>query len=141
MRHGTELGAQRGLKLGRSSFIQTDAPINVGNSGGPLVNLDGEVIGINTLKANDADGISFAIPIDIASQVIKQLLLNRRVIRPYVGMSLVDFVPQSGLKSGNKSWKSNKGSKIGDIMSSEGLKVAVSAVIPGSPAAVAGIQV
>ena len=71
----------------RNEFIQTDAAINEGNSGGPLVNLDGEVIGINSMKIKNSSGISFAIPIDIAYQVIKQLKVNKKVIRPYLGKS------------------------------------------------------
>ncbi|RQM30631.1 hypothetical protein B5M09_013008 [Aphanomyces astaci] len=76
----------------RTEFLQTDAAINVGNSGGPLVNLDGQVIGINTMKvAGGISGISFAIPIDGGMQVINQLRQHRTVTRPYVGMQMVEF--------------------------------------------------
>jgi len=80
-RHGSEIGMEKN----RTDFIQTDAAINVGNSGGPLVNLDGEVIGINSMKAQGVDGISFAIPIDTASIIVNQLMKNKRVVRPYIG--------------------------------------------------------
>ncbi|ETV69696.1 hypothetical protein, variant [Aphanomyces astaci] len=89
--------ARRGSELGfapshRTEFLQTDAAINVGNSGGPLVNLDGQVIGINTMKvAGGISGISFAIPIDGGMQVINQLRQHRTVTRPYVGMQMVEF--------------------------------------------------
>ena len=71
----------------KSEYIQTDAAINQGNSGGPLCNLDGEVIGINNMKAS-VEGIGFAIPIDKAMVVIEQLKLSGVVVRPYVGMSM-----------------------------------------------------
>ena len=96
-RHGSELG----LANYRSEYIQTDAAVNNGNSGGPLINLDGEVIGINTMKVKGSDGISFAIPIDTAAQVIRQLRQNRRVIRPYVGLKLANFI--SGRKEKKRS--------------------------------------
>lgn len=99
-RHASELG----LANSRSEYLQTDAAINVGNSGGPLVNLDGEVIGINTMKVKGTDGISFAIPIDVASQIINQLKANKKVIRPYVGMKLANFLPDShGGNGGSRS--------------------------------------
>jgi S1-C subfamily serine protease len=67
-------------------LIQTDAAINPGNSGGPLLNRCGEVIGINTSVFMDAQNIGFAVPINIAKQVIPQLMQQGRVIRPWVGI-------------------------------------------------------
>jgi len=81
--------SELGLPQLRTEYIQTDAAINKGNSGGPLVDLEGRVIGINTMKVAGA-GISFAIPIDTAWHVIRQLRDNRRVVRPYLGFSMVN---------------------------------------------------
>ena len=67
-------------------LIQTDAAINPGNSGGPLLNRCGQVIGINTSVFMDAQNIGFAVPINIAKQVIPQLMQQGRVIRPWVGV-------------------------------------------------------
>ncbi|KAF0205850.1 MAG: serine protease, partial [bacterium] len=67
-------------------YIQTDAAINVGNSGGPLLNLAGELIGINTVIRADANGISFAIPINQIKQIIAQLKTYRRVVRGFLGV-------------------------------------------------------
>jgi S1-C subfamily serine protease len=69
-------------------LIQTDAPINPGNSGGPLFNRCGEAIGINTLTVSDAQNIGFAIPVNIAKQVVPQLVAYGRIIRPWFGMSV-----------------------------------------------------
>ena len=69
----------------RVSYIQTDCAIHPGSSGGPLVNLAGNVIGINTTKA-EGDGIGFAIRIDKAMNMIRQLIQNRRITRPYLGL-------------------------------------------------------
>jgi serine protease Do len=71
-----------------STWIQTDAAINPGNSGGPLVNLRGEVIGVNTRKLGGADNVGFAVPIDIAKEVINQIIDHGRVIRSWLGISL-----------------------------------------------------
>jgi S1-C subfamily serine protease len=68
-------------------LIQTDAPINSGNSGGPLLNRCGEVIGINTSVLAEAQNISFAVPINVAKQIIPELLDHGRVIRPWFGIS------------------------------------------------------
>ena len=67
-------------------LIQTDASINPGNSGGPLVNIRGEVIGINTVKVSSAEGIGFAIPIDVAKPVIQHFVDEGSFITPYLGV-------------------------------------------------------
>lgn len=84
--------------LGRSlsdinsvDFIQTDAAINPGNSGGPLLNIRGEVIGLNTAIRGDGQNIGFAIPIDIAKEVVDQLVKGGTIKRPYVGIYMQDL--------------------------------------------------
>ena len=69
-------------------LLQTDAAINPGNSGGPLVNLRGEVVGINSVKLLDAEGLGFSIPSDLVKSVIESLMENGRVIRPMLGVSI-----------------------------------------------------
>jgi len=72
-------------------LIQTDAAINPGNSGGPLLNSNGEVIGINTLiRSGPGAGLSFAIPINRAKEIAYQLINNGKVIHPMIGVSLID---------------------------------------------------
>ena len=84
----------RSLDMGERRFrlIQTDAAINPGNSGGALVNADGQVIGINSAKiaASGVEGIGFAIPINEAKPILKELAEKGRVVRPYLGVSLLD---------------------------------------------------
>jgi S1-C subfamily serine protease len=67
-------------------LIQTDAAINQGNSGGPLVNLNGQVVGVNTLGATEANAIGFAVSIDAAKPIVEQLRQNGRVSRGYLGI-------------------------------------------------------
>jgi len=76
-----------------SNFLQTDAPINPGNSGGPLVNLRGEVIGINTAIQANAQGIGFAVPSNLVSQVLPQLRATGTVQRGYLGLSVEPLQP------------------------------------------------
>lgn len=74
----------------RLDLIQTDAAINPGNSGGPLINADGEVIGINTLvRSGPGAGLGFAIPVNLARRVAVQLADGGQVVHPYLGLQLV----------------------------------------------------
>ncbi|MFH1266582.1 MAG: trypsin-like peptidase domain-containing protein [Planctomycetota bacterium] len=100
---------RRGLQLGKSgvrlqSFLQTDAAINPGNSGGPLVNLRGEVIGINTAIASNSggsEGIGFSIPINMFAFVARQLVENGKVRRAFLGVNLdVNFGPAEATRLG-----------------------------------------
>lgn len=75
-------------------LIQTDASINPGNSGGPLVNIRGEVIGINSVVVRPAQGIGFAIPINLVKRVADDLIKHGRVVFPWVGMGLQDITRQ-----------------------------------------------
>jgi len=105
-------------------FIQTDASINPGNSGGPLINMRGEVVGINTaIIAGGGGGIGFAIPINMAKNVIPQLEKGGEVTRGWIGIGIQDLDDQL---------KSYYGVKSG---------VLVTQVFPGDPADKAGIQV
>jgi S1-C subfamily serine protease len=83
--------AQVGVPNKRVNFIQTDAAINPGNSGGPLLNAQGEVIGVNTAIRADAQGLGFAIPIDTAARIAKQLFNKGRVQHPFLGIQMVDL--------------------------------------------------
>jgi serine protease Do len=106
------------------NFIQTDASINPGNSGGPLINLDGQVIGINTAIVASGQGIGFAIPSRLASQVIDQLKQYKSVKRGWLGVSIQDV-------------DENSAKALGLDSASGAL---VSAVTPGDPAEKAGIK-
>ncbi len=75
----------------RVSFIQTDAAINPGNSGGPLLNQDGQVIGMNTAIIGGAQGIGFAIPINQAQRIANQLIATGRVEHPYIGVQMTNL--------------------------------------------------
>ncbi len=72
-------------------FIQTDAAINLGNSGGPLCNIDGEVIGVNVAIVYRANSIGFAIPVDRVKNIVPQLIANGRVIRGWLGVAVNDI--------------------------------------------------
>jgi S1-C subfamily serine protease len=78
------------------NVLQTDAPLNPGNSGGPLINTDGEVVGINTAIVGGAQGLSFAIDITMAREVARQLILSGKVTKAYLGMVIqeIDIHPR-----------------------------------------------
>jgi serine protease Do len=123
---GVVSGVGRG-ELGLSTYedyIQTDASINPGNSGGPLVNIRGEVIGINTAINPIGRGIGFAIPINMAKEVMQQLVEHGRVVRGYLGVVIQTL---SGELAGKFDVAENGGVLVGDILR-------------GSPAEQAGLK-
>jgi len=84
-----------GLGTGNyEDFIQTDASINPGNSGGPLINIDGEVVGINAMIIQPGTGIGFAIPINMAKQILNDLIKQGKVVRPWLGISVQDLTAE-----------------------------------------------
>ena len=102
--HISALGREglRGLAMQGLTFqnlIQTDAAINLGNSGGPLCNIDGEVIGINTAIVFGANSIGFAIPINTAKQTVPVLISEGKVTRGYLGVSIDDAKNYSDVES------------------------------------------
>ena len=105
-------------------LIQTDTPINPGNSGGPLLNMCGEVIGMNTAIVPDAQNIGFAIPVNLIKTVLPALIRDGRMIRPWLGFhgSMVGAELRKVLK----------------LPLTDGLLVEV--VEPGSPAEIAGMR-
>ena len=81
-------------RSGVLELIQTDAAINPGNSGGPLVNTEGKVVAINTANMPYAQGIGFAVPINIAKSILKELIEKGRVTRPWIGVASLKVTPQ-----------------------------------------------
>jgi serine protease Do len=76
------------------AFIQTDASINPGNSGGPLLNIEGKVIGINTAIVSTGQGIGFSIPINMAREIMTQLINKGRVVRGWLGIVIQELTPE-----------------------------------------------
>ena len=111
-------------RSGLYDFIQTDAAINPGNSGGPLINLAGEVVGINAAVNSAGQGIGFAIPINMAKSLLPQLKENGGVTRSWLGVSIQEVTPELAQSFGLDS-------PTGAL---------VSEVIDGSPAARAGVE-
>ncbi|MEM9274900.1 MAG: HhoA/HhoB/HtrA family serine endopeptidase [Cyanobacteria bacterium P01_F01_bin.143] len=124
--------AQVGIPDKRVEFLQTDAAINPGNSGGPLLNQNGEVIGINTAIRADATGIGFAIPIDKAKELKDILAAGQIVPHPYVGVQMITLTPEIAQQSNSDP---NSPFIIPEI---DG--VLVIRVLPNTPAARAGIR-
>ena len=108
-------------------FLQTDAAVNQGNSGGPLLNLRGEIVGINTAIYTETGGwlgISFAIPSNVARRALESLLNTGRIVRGYLGVEMVDLTPEIARQLG--------------LRETSGALIA--RVAPGSPAEKAGLQ-
>lgn len=121
-----------GIPDKRVDFIQTDAAINPGNSGGPLLNEQGEVIGINTAIRANAMGIGFAIPINKAKQITPVLERGEQVSHPYLGVQIATLTPDLAQR--------NNEDPNATIILPEVDGVLVVGVVPNSPAAVAGIR-
>lgn len=106
-------------------LIQTDAAINPGNSGGPLLNIHGEVVGINMAIRTDAQNIGFSIPIDTARDAANAIISHHPVARPYLGISMIDVTAELATTLG---------------LPSSFAGVIVSKVSPASPARGAGLE-
>lgn len=115
----------RHIGLGEQQYIQTDAAINQGNSGGPMFNLSGEVIGINSavFSANGATGVGFALPSNMANWVASQLINNGKVRRGWIGFSIANGIDQYTGQSGyviteidEASNAYKEGLRVGDII-------------------------
>jgi serine protease Do len=110
-------------------FLQTDAAVNRGNSGGPLLNLRGEIIGINSAIFSPSRegtwlGISFAIPANVARRALESVLKTGRIVRGYLGVSMLNVTPGIARELG-----------LSDVDGA-----VVTSVLPGSPAEKAGLQ-
>jgi len=127
-RNSNEIGVDKRVK-----FIQTDAAINPGNSGGPLLNQQGEVIGVNTAIIQGAQGLGFSIPIETAQRIAKQIIEKGSVKRAFLGIQMLTLDPNIKKELNNDP---NSG-----ITVTEDSGVLVTKVVPQSPAARAGLKV
>jgi serine protease Do len=119
--------SSKGRKIFNQSFdayIQTDAAINPGNSGGPLVNVDGEAVGINAAVSSEAEGIGFAVPANVARTVLAELRDHGRVQRGYLGIQLHELDPDLARMVGLGE---PRGALVVDV-------------VEGEPAAMAGLR-
>ena len=112
------------------NLIQTDAAINPGNSGGPLVNSAGQVIGVNTAINEEAEGIGFSIPIDVARPIMDQAVAGEELVRPWIGVYYTPLTPALADENGVDV---DYGALVGTNDGSD-------AVFPGSPAEEAGLE-
>lgn len=116
----------------KGSFIQTDAALNSGNSGGPLVNDQGEVVGINSMGLTNTQAIGFAIPINRAKQIYEVLKTGKKPAHPYFGMEISSITPDT-IRIRNED--PNVFHLCEDIAGS-----LINRVVPGSPADRAGLR-
>jgi S1-C subfamily serine protease len=123
-------GGQTSSSEQLNNLIQTDAAINPGNSGGPLLNSAGQVIGVNTAVSQDAQGIGFAIPIDVAKPIMDQAVNGQTLTRPWIGIFYQPVTKQLAKER-------DLPVETGVIVDSGGNQPAV---FPNSPAADAGIK-
>jgi len=114
-----------------SNIIQTDAAINSGNSGGPLLNLEGQVIGINTAVAQGAQNVGFAIPSNMVKKSVEDVQKKGKIVQPYLGVRYV--IVNEAMKEAN-----NLSVDYGALVSAGPTEEQL-AVVPGSPADKAGI--
>ena len=121
-----------GIPDKRLDFIQTDAAINPGNSGGPLLNEQGEVIGINTAIRADATGIGFAIPINKAKEIKDILARGEQVPHPFVGIQMITLTPEIAQENNRDS--------DSILILPEVNAVLVTKVLSGTPAEKAGVR-
>ncbi|WP_019501312.1 HhoA/HhoB/HtrA family serine endopeptidase [Pseudanabaena sp. PCC 6802] len=124
--------SQIGMPDKRLDLIQTDAAINPGNSGGPLLNKSGEVIGINTAIRAEAQGIGFAIPIDIAKAAATALADGKQVAHPYLGIHMITLTPHIA--------RENNSAPNAPIQLPEIDGVVVLQAPPNTPAGAAGVR-
>jgi serine protease Do len=110
--------------------IQTDAAINLGNSGGPLLNLRGEVVGVNVATAIDSENIAFSLPINIVKPIIESVKKTGQIERPFLGVQYVQLMPETAENLGTPF---DYGVMVSDNSGD-------SAVVAGSPADKAGIK-
>jgi serine protease Do len=136
---GVLSAVKRSIKAGDrvySDFIQTDASINPGNSGGALLNIDGELIGINTAILGEGQGIGFAIPVDRARKVFDDLLRYGEVRTAWLGLDVRDLTDRSYAALLGR----DAGLDAGGAVSVPAPGVQVRRVYPGSPAEQAGVE-
>lgn len=124
--------AEVGAPHMRGNFIQTDAALNSGNSGGPLVNEDGHVVGINTMVRTNTEAIGFSIPINRAKQIYEVLRQGKRPTHAYFGMEVVSITPDLA-RIHNEDPNANRlPEKLFGAM--------VTRISPNSPAAASGLR-
>ena len=111
-------------------IIQTDAAINPGNSGGPLLDIHGEVIGVNVATAIGSDNIGFAIPAAVVANIVESVEEYGEIVRPFIG---VRFVTVNEAVAGQNDLSVLYGALVQNLGSEP-------AVVPGSPAEEAGLQ-